>query len=147
MNEKFQQTIDERQQKEKELLLKSLSEMPIVEIATKKAGVSRASYYRWLKEDLEFLKQSDKAIQEGREFINDMSEAQIVQMIKKEKMPAIALWLKNNNPRYGSKVAQKRPDRTIPELTSEEEKIFKKALAMSSSVMTVTIKKDNGKKN
>ncbi len=143
-NENYKNTIDVRQQKEKEALIKSLSEMPIIEIACKRAGVGRASYYRWLKEDSEFLKKADNALQEGRELINDMSESQIVQMIKEKKMPAIALWLKNNSSRYGNKLMQRRPGGIMPELNREQEKIFRKAIAMSSFI----IKKNNyGKKN
>ena len=61
-NENYKNTIDVRQQKEKEALIKSLSEMPIIEIACKRAGVGRASYYRWLKEDSEFLKKSRQCV-------------------------------------------------------------------------------------
>jgi transcriptional regulator of acetoin/glycerol metabolism len=43
--------IQERQKHEKNALIEALKEMPIVQIACKKAGVGRATYYRWLQED------------------------------------------------------------------------------------------------
>jgi len=96
--------IEKRQLKFKEALINTLKEMPIIEVAVKRVGISRDSYYRWKRDDKEFLKQSEDAISQGIEFINDMSESQLVTLIKEKKMPAIALWLKHNNPRYGAKV-------------------------------------------
>ena len=71
-------TVEERQEKDKHFLVEALKEMPIVQIACKRAGVSRATYYRWRKEDKNFLRQSEDAMAQGFEFINDMSESQIV---------------------------------------------------------------------
>lgn len=96
--------IEKRQAKFKETLINTLKEMPIIEVAVKRVGISRDSYYRWKRDDKEFLRQSEDAISQGIEFINDMSESQLVTLIKEKKMPAIALWLKHNNPRYGAKV-------------------------------------------
>ena len=60
-------------------------------------------------------------LEQGIEFINDMSEAQVIQLIKEGKLPAIALWLKHYHPRYGGKNIR-RPTTGMPELTPEEEK-------------------------
>jgi len=82
----------------KDTILEILKEMPIIEVACKKAGIGRATYYRWRKEDKEFRRQSDDALSHGIEFINDMSESQLITLIKEKKMPAITLWLRNNHP-------------------------------------------------
>ena len=96
----YDDTIHQRQKKIREMLLTILRKMPIIEIAVKKAGISRDTYYRWRKEDKGFLEESENAVSEGIEYINDMSESQLITLIKEKKMPAIALWLRNNNPRY-----------------------------------------------
>ena len=96
-------TIEERTEKDKLALLETLKEMPIIQVACKKAGVSRATYYRWRKEDINFLRQTEASLAQGFEFINDMSESQIIQLIREKKMPAITTWLKHHHPIYGSK--------------------------------------------
>lgn len=118
---------------EKEKLLEALKEMPIVQVACKRSGVSRATYYRWRTEDREFLRQSNDALAQGIDFINDMSESQLITLIKEKKMPAIAVWLKHNNVRYGAKLPQSPRDRTIDtDFTPEEESIVAQALALAS---------------
>lgn len=96
--------VDERQEKDKQGLLDALREMPIIQIACRKTGVSRSSFYRWRREDREFRQRSGEAMAQGIEFINDMSESQLITLIREKKLPAIALWLKHNNERYGAKL-------------------------------------------
>ena len=120
-------TIEERQEKDKTALLEALKEMPIVQIACKKVAISRATYYRWRKEDKEFLRRSEDCLNQGIEFINDMSESQLITLIKEKKMPAISMWLKHNNTRYGAKirVAIHKPE---IELSDQQKKIIERAL-------------------
>lgn len=101
--------IIERQEKDKQAVIEGLKEMPVIAVACKKAGIGRTTFYRWLKEDAHFVKQSEDAMYQGIEFINDMSESQLVTLIKEKKMPAIALWLKNNHKRYGAKLPSRTP--------------------------------------
>ena len=145
MENNEQPTIEKRQNKEKQDLLEMLKEMPIIQVACKKAGVGRATYYRWRKEDRMFSRQSEDALAQGIEFINDMSESQLILMIKEKKMPAIALWLKHNHPRYGSKQRACRNNPAEEELLPEEQKIFLEALNLASGN---SIKpENNGKDN
>lgn len=125
-------TVDMRQDKDKTALLEVLKEMPIVQIACKKAGISRATYYRWQQEDREFKRKSHDALDHGIEFINDMSESQLITLIKEKKMPAIAMWLKNNHKRYGSKGREYTPIASADDLTSAEQKMILKALALAA---------------
>ena len=101
-------------------------------MACKRAGIGRATYYRWKTEDGNFARECDAALREGIELINDMSELQVVQLIKERKLPAINLWLKFNNPRYGGKINPRLPALALVDLSPEEEKLFKKALALSA---------------
>lgn len=125
-------TIEERQNNDKQALIENLKEMPIIQVACKRTGVSRATYYRWRKEDKDFLQQSEDAIFQGFEFINDMSESQIVTLIKEKKLPAITLWLKHHHPRYGSKIRTYNPVIQREDLTPEENIILLEALELAS---------------
>ncbi len=125
-------TIEERQEKDKQALIEALKEMPIIQLACRKAGISRATYYRWCEGDKEFRRQSDDALSQGVEFINDMSESQLITLIKEKKMPAIAMWLKHNHKRYGAKMQNFLPVADAEDLTLEEQVIMREALALAS---------------
>jgi hypothetical protein len=89
------------QKRKKAKVLEALAEMPIVEAACKKAGVSRASYYRWLKEDDNFQKEVGDAMQKGDDRVNGLAESKIVTKIQDGDMRAITYWLNNRSHRYG----------------------------------------------
>jgi hypothetical protein len=125
-------TVEERQEKDKVALLETLKEIPIVQVACKKTGISRATYYRWQGEDKNFKRQSHDALDHGIEFINDMSESQLITLIKEKKMPAIAMWLKHNHKRYGSKGREYIPIASSEDLTPEENEMVLDALALAS---------------
>ena len=93
-------------QRQKELLLEQLRVVPIVELAVKRTGISRATFYRWCSEDEAFKTDTENAKVDGIENINDMSEAQLIGMMKEKKYQATALWLKHNHPRFMSEVKQ-----------------------------------------
>lgn len=96
-------TIGERQEKEKQVLLEAFKEMPIIRVACKRAGVSRATFYRWKIEDKNFLQQSQEAIQIGMDAINEMSDSQLIALIGEKSLQAIKWWQQNNHERYGAK--------------------------------------------
>ncbi len=127
-------TVEKRQVKFKKALIEALKEMPIIEVAVKRSGISRDTYYRWRRSDKDFLKQSEEAISQGIDFINDMSESQLITLIKEKKMPAITLWLKHNHPKYTNKI--KLPERTasLEELTSEQKITVEQALRLANLV-------------
>jgi len=125
-------TIEDRQEKDKLALLEALKEVPVIAMACKRAGIGRATYYRWRKEDSQFLRQIENAMVQGFELINDLSEGQIITLIKEKKLPAITLWLKHHHPRYGSKAKLYAKPATAEDLTIEERKIIMEALALAS---------------
>ncbi len=95
-------TIKAKIKKQKELLLEQLRTIPIVEIACKRTGISRATFYRWCEDDEDFKADVENSKVDGVENINDMSEAQLIGMIKEKKFQATALWLKHNHQRFMS---------------------------------------------
>ncbi len=124
--------IEKRIEKDKQAVIEALKETPIIAAACKRADVSRATYYRWRADDKQFLRNVDDAMSQGFDLINDLSEGQIITLIKEKKMPAIALWLKHHHPRYGSKKNAYTPVVAREDLTPDEEKMVLEALRLAS---------------
>lgn len=124
-------TIKAKIKKQKELLLEQLRTIPIVEIACKRTGVSRATFYRWREEDEGFKTDVENSKVDGVENINDMSEAQLIGMIKEKKFQATGLWLKHNHQRFMSedKINLAQRQRKAVELDSNKKELLKEALA------------------
>jgi hypothetical protein len=125
-------SIIERRDDCKQAVIDALKEMPVITVACKRAGVSSATYYRWRQEDKDFMRQSRDAMDRGIEFVNDMSETQLIGLIKEKKMPAITLWLKHHHARYGSKSQPYVPIASADELSPEEEKLVLDALNLAA---------------
>lgn len=108
-----------------------LRKVPIVQVACEKTNISRNSIYRWRKEDGKFSEKMDKALADGVAFVNDMSESQLLTMIKEKNWSAISFWLKHRNDNYKNKVELSGIVNTINELSPEQEKLVKKALELA----------------
>jgi hypothetical protein len=117
----------------KSKLLEQLRRVPIVEAACQKAGISRQTFYRWKFEDAEFAKEVEKAIEDGRMLVSDLSESQVLSLIRDKNWQAISFWLKHHHPSYKTKI-QIEGSLQIPqeELTPEQEEIVKAALKLAS---------------
>ena len=84
-------------------VLEILSETPLVNYACKKVGISRMTFYRWRKDNLDFRTEADRLLSLGRENVGEMAEASLIKNIKDGKMDAIRFFLQNNDPRYMAK--------------------------------------------
>lgn len=113
-----------------EQFLLELARVPIVQVACEKAGLSRNSVYRWRKEDKEFEKKMDQALVDGVALVNDMSESQLLTLIKEKNFPAVRFWLNKRHPAYKDKIEVTRVG-DIEELTPEQEATVRKALEMA----------------
>ena len=107
-----------------------LSKVPIVQIACEKTGVSRNSVYRWKKEDKTFSVKMDKALTDGVSFVNDMSESQLLTMIKEKNYSAISFWLRHRNDNYKNKIEVKHGYVDDIPLTEEQQQIISKTLSI-----------------
>lgn len=120
-----------KKDKDQKLILEQLKKIPIVEIACEKIKISRSTYYRW-REDPEFAEAADAAMKDGELFINDLSEAQVVNLIREKNWPAISFWLRAHHPRYANKVEfEGRIEHTQTRkraMTPEEKAAYKKFL-------------------
>ncbi len=84
-------------------IVRQLQTTPIPQIACERAGISRATYYRWRTNDFVFARAADHAIEEGRFLVNDMSESQLIRAVKNGEPWAVRFWLTHNHPRYTKK--------------------------------------------
>ncbi len=119
--------------KNKQSLLNQLKETPIINFACKKTGIGRATYYHW-REDKEFAKIADEAIIEGEAFITDMSESQLISMIRDRNFQAIQLWLRHHHAKYSQKIEITANVSQQDELTPEQESVVREALRLASLI-------------
>jgi hypothetical protein len=120
--------------------LEELQKVPIVQVVCEKTGISRNSVYRWRKEDPSFAKAMDEAMAEGVAFVNDMSESQLLTMIKEKNWSAISFWLRHRNDNYKNTLEISTKDDS-EELTPSQAKIVKQALKLARITQSKSIKK------
>lgn len=89
-----------RTNRDRSKFLQYLEDTPFVYYAAKKAGIAPATIYRWMKDNAVFKKEVDKAINEGRDKINDIAEMKLIKKIEAGEMRAIVFYLTHNNRRY-----------------------------------------------
>lgn len=111
--------------------LDELRKVPIVQVACEKTGLSRNSVYRWRNEDAEFRKAMEEAIAEGEELVNDMSEGQLLTLIKEKNWSAISFWLRKRNPKFKDRIEVEVAPKQ-EELTPEQEETVREALRLAS---------------
>jgi hypothetical protein len=111
--------------------LDELRKVPIVQVACEKTGISRNSVYRWRRDDKKFATQMDDAMADGVAFVNDMSESQLLTLIKEKNWPAISFWLKHRNENYKNKIEVTTVE-DRESLTPSQQKIVKQALSLAS---------------
>jgi len=117
--------------KEKKIFLEKLRETPITQFACRKANIPRSTFYRWKKEDAKFAKAVAEAMAEGEGLISDLSESQLVSLIKDRNFQAIHLWLRQHHPTYAEKL------KIEGKITSEELPLTKKELALRRAALNL----------
>jgi len=126
------QTIKVRQDKLKVALLEQIKRTPIKEVSCSKTGISRTTLYRWIKMSNKFAGEIEAALNEGREFINDLAESQVITLIQQGDIAAVRLWLQHNSARYANKLELSGIVATKSELSTEDKKVIRQALKLSS---------------
>lgn len=134
--------------KTKKLILDNLRKVPIIEVACSKSGIARSTLYRWRDKNKKFRKELEEALIEGEELINDMSESQVITLIKEKNWQAISFWLKHRNPRFRERVEVTARVENQEELTPEQKIAVKKALGLASLAYPkkLTLNKQNNEK-
>ncbi len=116
----------------KKLFLDNLKKIPIIQVACEKAGVSRATVYRWRDKDKKFRKVLDEALSEGEALVNDMSESQLISLIKEKNFPAIRFWLNHRHEKFKERVEITTKSEPQEELTPEQASAVREALRLAS---------------
>lgn len=128
---------------EKKALIEQLRKSPIVQVACQKVGVSRATYYRWRKDNKKFAEASDRAIAEGIELVNDLAESQLLSAIHQGHMTGLIFWLKHHHKAYETRVnVQGEIKHQSEELTDEQSEIVRKALQFGGLLKSKEKKND-----
>lgn len=116
----------------KNTFLEELKRIPIIQVACEKVGISRTSVYRWREKDKKFTEEMDTALAEGEALINDLTEAQLLNMIKEKEWCAISFWLKHRNPKFKEKVEVSGTIKNENEILSvEQEQLLRDALQLA----------------
>jgi hypothetical protein len=125
-----------KENKSKKQILEQLRKMPLIQVACEKSGVARASFYRWKQKDKEFAKEINTAIAEGEAMITDMSEMQLISLIRDKNFQAVQLWLKSHHSKYGNKL-EVTGNLNIKEepLTPEQQQLVEKSLTLAGIVL------------
>jgi len=87
----------------KDKLIVELEKNGNISIACMKIGVNRATYYRWKKEDKNFMKKANQSVKYGRENNCDLGEHALMLKVKAQDLNAIKYLLGHNSPRYKNK--------------------------------------------
>ena len=122
-----------KKEKTMSLFIEQLRKIPIVQIACDKTGISRNSIYRWRKEDEQFRKAWDEAIAEGELLVNDMSESQLISLIKEKSWAAISFWLRHHHPKYADKLLIDAIINQDEPMSPEQETLLNYAMSLVAS--------------
>lgn len=90
--------MNDRSKTKKELFLKTLSDgKGIITYACQKTGISRQTYYNWLKEDEDFASK----VEEINESTIDIVESKLLGAINDDNLTAIIFYLKTKGKKRG----------------------------------------------
>ena len=101
--------------------LQILADTPFLFHACKKAGISRAAVYRWMKSNPEFKKAVHKMLDEGRINMTEIGEIALMKKVQQGETGAIRFLLMHNSERYMAR----RPLAPAYEITQEEREMFR----------------------
>ncbi len=124
-----------KKDKIKELFLEQVRRVPIILLACDKLKIGRTTVYSWKAKDKDFKKKLEDALSEGEENINEMSEVQLVSMIKEKNWQAVSFWLRHKHPKFKDKIEIDTTIRTQNnELTPEQNEAVKRALKFAGLI-------------
>lgn len=121
-----------QQVKTKANIITELAKTPIVEVVCKRAGISRATFYRWRKDDKQFAEFTDEALVDGTKIINDMAESQLISAIREKNLTAIIFWLKNHHATYKTRVEVTTKTEEDRELSPEQADEVQRAITLAT---------------
>lgn len=78
-------------------LIEEVEKHGIIQSACDKYGITRQSFYRWMKEDQEFLERVNEALSLGEGVVNDVSMSNLLSAIRAKDMKATMYWLSHRH--------------------------------------------------
>jgi hypothetical protein len=88
------------QRKTKREIIECLSDIPFINHAVKKVGITRMTFYRWIRTDEVFERNVNAAIMEGHKNMIEIAESALFKKIKEGHFGAIKLCLEHNGGTY-----------------------------------------------
>jgi hypothetical protein len=88
-------------------LLVEIENTPLVQIACEKIGISRNTFYRWMKEDPKLLEQVNHSLSLGKGRVNDIAVSNVLSGIKSKDVRYTMYWLDRNHPDFRRPFIQK----------------------------------------
>ena len=81
-------------------LIQEIEQTPVIQVACDRAGLSRNSFYRWMKENPEFLSRVDEAMSLGTGLVNDVAISNVLSGIKSKDPMYTKYWLDRKHPDF-----------------------------------------------
>lgn len=81
-------------------IIEELRQVPIIEHACEKCGISRQTFYRWRNANPAFAAEVDEAMQFGTDRMNDISETHVLNGIRQGDFKFVSFWLRFNSKKY-----------------------------------------------
>lgn len=126
-------------------IIEELRKVPIILVVCQKVGISRATIYRWMKEDATFEQEVDSVKKEGTQMINDLAESRLISNIQKGDNTAIIYWLKFNHPKYRESYLRLEPtiQNQLQTLLKQKGNLFERVLSLviEGKISTSTLSK------
>lgn len=111
----------------KKQFLEELRNIPVISVACQKIGISRMTYYRWVKQFKQFKKDVEAAMETGNQNICDIAETTLINCLKDEdkNLQAAKFILSSVSKKYRNKleVNQKVEETTLT--ASQKEQVRK----------------------
>ena len=111
-----------RNSDDRSLFLRMLADHPYIFYASKKAGISRATIYRWMKGNPSFAKEVREIMREGLANQNEGVEMILVKKAMEGNIGAIKYYLPHNSVKY----RPLKPDLPPPAISAEEREEYRK---------------------
>jgi hypothetical protein len=81
-------------------LVEELERTPLIQTACEKIGITRNTFYRWVKEDEELFKRVNEALSLGTGLVNDVAISNVLSGIKNKDPMFTKYWLDRKHPDF-----------------------------------------------
>lgn len=81
-------------------LVEEIEKTPLIQIACDKIGISRNTFYRWMKEDKGFLARVNEAMSLGTGLVSDVALSNVLEGIKRKDAMYTKYWLSHKHPDF-----------------------------------------------